>query len=117
MFMCANCKSFLVTETERKHVRRRARIQQHQTQAVINLSPTPPQGKAPKEIHAILTETLGENAPSYATFKNWMAQFKRCVSFLVRLNIYQHPLVFSTGARDFPLLRNIQIRSPAKLLS
>ena len=35
------------------------------------------QGKAPKEIHAILTETLGEHAPSYATFKNWVAQFKR----------------------------------------
>ena len=28
-------------------------------------------GKAPKEIHAFLTETLGENAPSYATVKNW----------------------------------------------
>jgi len=31
------------------------------------------QGKAPKEIHAILTETLGEHAPSYATVKNWVA--------------------------------------------
>ena len=28
------------------------------------------QGKAPKEIHAILTETLGEHALSYATVKN-----------------------------------------------
>ena len=35
------------------------------------------QGKAAKEIHAILTETLGEHAPSYATVKNWVAQFKR----------------------------------------
>jgi len=35
------------------------------------------QGKAPKEIHAILRETLGGNAPSYATVKNWVAQFKR----------------------------------------
>ena len=35
------------------------------------------QGKAPKQIHAILTETLGEHAPSYATVKNWVAQFKR----------------------------------------
>ena len=34
-------------------------------------------GKAPKEIHAILTETLGEHAPSYATVKHWVAQFKR----------------------------------------
>ena len=35
------------------------------------------QAKEPKEIHAILTETLGEHAPSYATVKNWVAQFKR----------------------------------------
>jgi len=35
------------------------------------------QGKTPKEIHAILKETLGEHAPSYATVKNWVAQFKR----------------------------------------
>jgi len=41
------------------------------TRAVIK---SPPHGKAPKEIHAI--ETLGEHAPSYATVKNWMAQFK-----------------------------------------
>jgi len=34
------------------------------------------QGKAPKEIHAILTDTLGEHAPSYATVKNWVALFK-----------------------------------------
>ena len=34
------------------------------------------QGKVPKEIHNILTETLGEHAPSYAV-KNWVAQFKR----------------------------------------
>jgi transposase len=32
------------------------------------------QGKVPKEI---LIETLGEHAPSYATVKNWVAQFKR----------------------------------------
>jgi len=31
------------------------------------------QGKAPKEIHAILTQTLGENTPLYATVKNWVA--------------------------------------------
>jgi len=33
-------------------------------------------GQAPKEIHTILTETLGEQAPSHATIKNWVAQFK-----------------------------------------
>jgi transposase len=35
------------------------------------------QGKAPKEVHAILTQTLGEYAPSHATVKNWVTQFKR----------------------------------------
>jgi len=35
------------------------------------------QDKALKEIHAILTETLGEHAPLYATVKNWVAQFKQ----------------------------------------
>jgi len=35
----------------------------------------PLQGKASKEIHAILTETLGKHAPF--TVKNWVAQFKR----------------------------------------
>jgi len=67
---------FLVTEAERKHVRRRARFQQHRDtschQVFFFL-----QGKAPKEIHAILTETLEEHAPSYATVKNWAALFKR----------------------------------------
>jgi len=35
------------------------------------------QGKAPKEIYAILTETLLEHASSYSTVKNWVFQFKR----------------------------------------
>jgi hypothetical protein len=34
------------------------------------------QGKVLKEIHVILTETLGEYAPLYVTIKNWVAQFK-----------------------------------------
>ena len=33
-------------------------------------------GKALKEIHTILTKTLGEHAPSYAAVINWVAQFK-----------------------------------------
>ena len=40
------------------------------------------QGKAPKEIHAILNEKLGENAPLYATVKNWVAQFKRVFFYM-----------------------------------
>jgi 3-methyladenine DNA glycosylase Tag len=35
------------------------------------------QEKAQKELHAILTETLGEHATSYTTVKNLVAQFKR----------------------------------------
>jgi len=35
------------------------------------------QGKAPKEIHNILKETLGEHTPWNATIKNWVIQFKR----------------------------------------
>ena len=53
-----------------------ARFKQH-GDAGCHQVPPPPQGKAPKEIHAILTETLGENAQSYAAAKNWVAQFKR----------------------------------------
>ena len=70
-----NCKPFLVTEAERKHVRRRARFKKYgdaSCHQVIFL-----QGKAAKEIHAILTETLEEHAPSYVTVKNWVARFKR----------------------------------------
>ena len=36
------------------------------------------QGKVSREIHATLTETLGEIAPSSATVKNRLSQFKRC---------------------------------------
>ena len=49
-----------------------------ETRAVITIFFSPSlQGKALKEIHAIMTETLGEHAPSYATIKNLVAQFKR----------------------------------------
>ena len=71
------CKSFLVTEGERKHVRRRARFQQHGDASCHQGFFFPLQGKSTKEFHAILTETLEEHAPSYVTVKNWMAQLKR----------------------------------------
>jgi len=44
-----------------------------ETRAVVSFL----QGKAPKETHAILIETLGQHAPSYATVKNWAPLFKR----------------------------------------
>jgi len=40
-----------------------------ETQALINSFSS----KTSKEIHDILTETLREHAPPYATAKNWMA--------------------------------------------
>ena len=75
-----NCKPFLVTEAERKHARRRARFQQHRDASFLSFSLSLSllrQGKAPKEIHVIMTETLGERVPSYVTVKNWVAQVKR----------------------------------------
>jgi len=71
-----NCKSFLLAEAQRKHVRRHARFQQHRDASCHRVFFSL-QGKAPKEILAILKETLGEHAPLYATVKNWVAQFKR----------------------------------------
>ena len=43
------------------------------------------QDKAPKEIHAILTET-GEHAPSYDTVKNWEAN-SNVVNFPLSLRL------------------------------
>ncbi|XP_026314672.1 histone-lysine N-methyltransferase SETMAR-like [Hyposmocoma kahamanoa] len=34
-------------------------------------------GLTPKAIHEDMSATLGESAPSYATIKNWVAEFKR----------------------------------------
>ena len=70
-----NCKSFLVTETERKNVRRSARFNNMETRGAFKFFFL--LGKAPKEIHAILKETLGERTPSYVTIKNWVTPFKR----------------------------------------
>jgi len=74
LFMCRIANAFLVIEAERKHVWRRARFQQHRDASCHQFFFL--QGKTPKEIHAILIKTLGEHAPSYATVKNWVAQFK-----------------------------------------
>ena len=52
------------------------------------------QGKAPKEIHAILKETLGEHAPSYATIQNSVAQYNVVIFPLVmRLVLMNGPFV------------------------
>jgi hypothetical protein len=67
-------RTFLVTEAERKHVRRCPLFQQHRDAGCDQVFFL--QGKAPKEIHTILTEALGEHEPSYATVRNWVTQFK-----------------------------------------
>jgi hypothetical protein len=57
---CAELKVFPVTVAERKHVKRCAQFQQLDAscQHVFLL-----QGKGPKEIYAVLAESLGEQAP------------------------------------------------------
>ena len=34
-------------------------------------------GMTPAEIHKDMTDTLGDHAPSYATVKRWINEFKR----------------------------------------
>jgi hypothetical protein len=60
------------------------------------------QGKAPKEIHAILTETLEEHTSSYATVKNWVAQLPAIPS----------PPVFPSRQKNVP---THQILSPPRM--
>jgi len=70
-----NWKSFLVTEDERKHVRRHVQLQKHGDASCHQVFFPARQGA--EQNSPLLIETLGEHAPSYATVKNWMAQFKR----------------------------------------
>jgi len=70
-----NCKYFLVTEAERKHVRRRARFQQHGDVSCHQVLFPAKQGAEGKSRHS--DKKLREHSSSYATVKNWVAQFKR----------------------------------------
>ena len=72
-----NCKSFLVTKAERNMSGDVSDFNNIETRPVIKYIFFFSASKAPKEIHAILTETLGEHVPFYATVKNWVAWFKR----------------------------------------
>ena len=60
-----NLKSFLVTMAKRSVSGDARDFKNIESQAVISFFFL--QGKAPNEIHAILKETLEENAPSYVT--------------------------------------------------
>ena len=67
------CKFFLVTEAERSI----SGVSRHFNNIGIYFFFL--QGKKLKDIRAILAETLGVYASSFATVKNLVAQFKRVV--------------------------------------
>ena len=70
------CKSFLVTEAERKHVRRRARFQQHRDASchqVIFFPAT--QDAEGNSRHS--DRNIRGTCTIYATVKSWVAQCKR----------------------------------------
>jgi len=73
--MCRIASVFLLQRLKRSMSGDARNFNNMETQAVVRFFFV--QGKALKEIHAILKETLGEHAPSYTTVKNWVAQFKR----------------------------------------
>ena len=72
--MCRIAKLFLLQRLKENMSGDQRDFNNIETPAVIKFFFLP--GKAPKEIHAILEETLGEHTPSYATVKNWVARFK-----------------------------------------
>jgi len=70
-----NCKSFLVTEAEKEGCQATRPIlttSRRELSSSFFFSAS----KVPKKIHAILIETLGEHAPSYAAVKSGVAQVK-----------------------------------------
>ena len=73
--MCRIASLFLL-DTERNHVRRRARFQQHQDASCHQeFFPPPRQGAEGNSRHS--DRNIREHAPSYAAVKNWVAQFRR----------------------------------------
>jgi len=70
---CDELQLFLVTESRRKHVRRRARFQQHRD-ASSHEDFFPCKARPIRKFTLLLSETWRETAPSYATVKNWVAQ-------------------------------------------
>jgi hypothetical protein len=73
--MCRSANIFLLQRLKESMSGNARHFNNMETRAVIKVSFL--QGKAPKGIYVILTETLREYAPLYATIKNWVAQFKR----------------------------------------
>jgi len=70
-----NYKFFLVTEAERKHVRRRARLQQHLDASCHQVFFPARQGAERNSRHS--DRNIRGTCTIYVTVKNWVAQFKR----------------------------------------
>jgi len=69
-----NCKSFLVTETERKHVRRRARFKQHGDASCHQIFIPARQGVEGNSRHS--ERNIRETCTIEGHRKNWVALFK-----------------------------------------
>jgi len=116
-----NCKSFLVTEAERKHVKRRARFQQHGDASCHQIFFLARQGAEGNSRHSDRIITLGEHATLYAIVKNWVAQFnpltpnddysgrtapltsKRCILYIYSTNIGTEYFKHGIYSPFFPL--------------
>ena len=70
-----NCKSFLVTEAQKKHVRRRPRFQQQRDANCHQVSFPARQGAVGYSRHS--DRNVRETYIIVSTVKNWLAQFKR----------------------------------------
>ena len=75
LFMCRTASLFLLQTLKERTSGDARDFNNLETRAVMKLFFL--QDRAPKEIHAILRETLGGHAASYAIVKNWVAQVKR----------------------------------------
>jgi len=69
-----NCKSFLVTEAERKHVRRRAQFQQRGDASSHEVIFPARQGAEGNSRHS--NRNIRGTYTIVCTVKNWVAQFK-----------------------------------------
>jgi len=72
--MCRIASPFLLQRLKGSMSGNASDLNNIETRAAIKFSPL--QSKVPKKIHAFW-QTFGKNAPSYATVRNWVTQFKR----------------------------------------
>jgi len=94
-----NCKSFLVTEAERKHVRLRARFQQHRDTSCHNFFFFARQGAEENSRHSDRNISVVSFVGSMLN-KSQVWSLYLC-SFPVELRTYQHPLVECMKRKEF----------------